>query len=199
MGAPRRNRRTYQKPKDIWNLQRIHEDNVLKDEYGLKNMKELWKVQSRISGIRGTVRGLLSGRASNPLIEKNILSSLSRYGIISSTSTLDNVLDLKGNAFLERRLQSVVFRKGLARSMRQARQLIVHGFISINGCKVNRPGYMVSPDEENYIGYYKPIDIEPKAKANPTESAEAPAPEQEAQSAPAQEQSTTEQAEPGKQ
>lgn len=177
MGAPRRNRRKYQKPKDIWNLQRIHEDNALKGEYGLKNMKELWKVQSRISGIRGTVRELLSGRAVNPLVEKNILSNLSRYGIVSPTSTLDNVLDLKDNAFLERRLQSVVFRRGLARSMRQARQLIVHGFISINGRKVDRPGYIVSPVEENYIGYYKPIDIAPMVKANSEGSADAPAQE----------------------
>lgn len=166
MGAPRRNRRKYQKPKDIWNLQRIHEDNELKDEYGLKNMKELWRVQSRISGIRGTVRELLSGRAVNPLVEKSILANLSRYGVISSTSTLDNVLDMKDNAFLERRLQSVVFRRGLARSMRQARQLIVHGFISIEGRKVDRPGYMVSPTEESLIGYYKPIDIAPKAQAH---------------------------------
>ncbi|MCL5442085.1 MAG: 30S ribosomal protein S4 [Candidatus Marsarchaeota archaeon] len=179
MGAPRRNRRKYQKPKDIWNLQRIHEDNTLKDEYGLKNMKELWKVQSKISGIRGTVRELLSGRAVNPLVETNILSNLSRYGIISSTSTLDNVLDLNANAFLERRLQSVVFRKGLARSMRQARQLIVHGFISINGRKVDKPGYTVSPSEENYIGYYKPIDIAPKVTAGASEHTAAEAqPEQ---------------------
>jgi len=178
LGAPRRNRRKYQKPKDIWNLQRIHEDNALKEAYGLKNMKELWMVQSRISGIRGTVRELLSGRASNPLIEKNILTNLSRYGVISSTSTLDNVLDLNDNAFLERRLQSIVFRKGLARTMRQARQLVVHGFISINGQKVNRPGYMVSPAEENYIGYYRPIDIAPKAQAGSTEAVASAAPEE---------------------
>ncbi len=189
MGAPRRNRRKYQKPKDIWNLQRIHEDNTLKEEYGLKNMKELWKVQSKISGIRGTVRELLSGRAANPLVETNILSNLSRYGIISSTSTLDNVLDLNANAFLERRLQSVVFRKGLARSMRQARQLIVHGFISINGRKVDKPGYTVSPSEENYIGYYKPIDIAPKVNAGASEHQAA-----EAQQAQAEQHEISEQA-----
>ncbi|MGC8537721.1 MAG: 30S ribosomal protein S4 [Candidatus Micrarchaeia archaeon] len=189
MGAPRRNRRKYQKPKDIWNLQRIHEDNTLKDEYGLKNMKELWKVQSRISGIRGTVRELLSGRAVNPLVERNILSNLSRYGIISSTSTLDNVLDLNANAFLERRLQSVVFRKGLARSMRQARQLIVHGFISINGRKVDKPGYTVNPSEENYIGYYKPIDIAPKVNAGASEHSVAEPQQTEAEQHEAPEQS----------
>ncbi len=74
------------------------------------------------------------------------------------------MLDLKENAFLSRRLQSLVFKKGLAKSVRQARQLIVHGFIAINGKRVNRPGYLVPADEESHIGYYKAIDIAGLAK-----------------------------------
>ena len=166
MGAPRRNRKKYVKPKDMWNLARINADNAMIEEYGLKNMKELWMVQSEVSRVRQNVRLLLSTTSPGTMLMKErILGRLSRYGITSRESTLDNLLDLNENAFLSRRLQSLVFRKGLAKSMKQARQLIVHGFVSINGKRVNRPGYLVTVDEERHIGYYKPIDLGIKQKA----------------------------------
>jgi small subunit ribosomal protein S4 len=159
MGAPRRNRRTYDKPKEMWNLQRISADNALLEEYGLKNMRELWKVQSEVSRIRGNVRSLLSGTGSAS-VKDAMLGRLSRYGIAGSGASLDDILDLKESAVLARRLQSVVFRRGLAKSMKQARQLIVHGFISVNGRRVSVPSYLVASSEEAHIGYYKPITIE---------------------------------------
>ena len=91
----------------------------------------------------------------------------------SREAALDNLLDLNENAFLSRRLQTVVFRKGLAKSALQARQLITHGFISINGKKVNRPGYLVTVEEEKHIGYYRPIDIGAKpAREEPAKKEE---------------------------
>ena len=49
---------------------------------------------------------------------------------------------------LERRLDSVVFRLGFAVARRQARQLVRHGHIAVNGRKVNIPSYQVSVGEE---------------------------------------------------
>ena len=49
---------------------------------------------------------------------------------------------------LERRLDNVVYRLGLATSRRQARQLVRHGHIQVNGRKVNIPSYEVSAGEE---------------------------------------------------
>jgi small subunit ribosomal protein S4 len=49
---------------------------------------------------------------------------------------------------LERRLDNVVYRLGLATSRRQARQLVRHGHIEVNGRKVNIPSYQVAPGEE---------------------------------------------------
>ena len=49
---------------------------------------------------------------------------------------------------LERRLDNVVFRLGFAQSRRQARQLVRHGHIHVNGKKVNIPSYPVSVGEE---------------------------------------------------
>ncbi|MCL4388537.1 MAG: 30S ribosomal protein S4 [Candidatus Marsarchaeota archaeon] len=194
MGAPRRNRKKYEKPKDIWNLQRINSDNSLKDEFGLKNMKELWKVQSEISNLRANIRTLLSGVYTNPIVEQNIINRLVKYGISSESPTLDSLLDLKENAILERRLQSVVFRHGLARTMKQARQLITHGFIAINGKKVNRPGMLVSKEDEPGIGYYKPIKIELNKPEHAEESAASDSEANGAEAAATQEATTEQQA-----
>ncbi len=49
---------------------------------------------------------------------------------------------------LERRLDNVVYRLGFGISRRQARQLVRHGHIAVNGKKVNIPSYQVSVNEE---------------------------------------------------
>jgi small subunit ribosomal protein S4 len=49
---------------------------------------------------------------------------------------------------LERRLDNAVYRMGLAGSRSQARQLVSHGHVRINGRKVNVPSYLVNVGEE---------------------------------------------------
>lgn len=48
---------------------------------------------------------------------------------------------------LESRLDNLVYRLGLARTRSQARQLVVHGHVTVNGKKVDRPAYHVTPGE----------------------------------------------------
>jgi small subunit ribosomal protein S4 len=48
---------------------------------------------------------------------------------------------------LERRLDNVIFRAGLARTRSQARQFVVHGHIAVNGEKINIPSYLVKEGE----------------------------------------------------
>lgn len=48
---------------------------------------------------------------------------------------------------LERRLDNVVYRAGLARSRREARQFVRHGHFTVNGRKVNIPSYLVDPGD----------------------------------------------------
>ena len=169
MGAPKRNGRKFEKPKDIWNAQRISADNALINKYGLKNMSELWKAQFEVSRIRRNVRLLLSGAPHAETLQRDIMGRLERLGVVQSGATLDSLLDLDENALLERRLETIVFKKGFARTPKQARQIIVHGFIAINGKRVNRPGYMVNTEDESHISYYRPIDLTVKEeKAGPT-------------------------------
>ena len=54
---------------------------------------------------------------------------------------------------LARRLQSVVYYRGLAPSMRAARNMIVHGHISIGNQRMTVPGYKILRDEEEILGY----------------------------------------------
>ena len=49
---------------------------------------------------------------------------------------------------LERRLDNVAYRLGFAISRRQARQVVRHGHVSVNGKKVNIPSYQVNPGDE---------------------------------------------------
>src|ERR1700733_6821118 len=123
----------------MWSLERIKEDGGLVDQYGLKNMRELWKAQTEISRVRRNARLLLSGEAGYENIRERMLTRLQKIGLAKPGATIDDLLDLKENSLLERRLQTIVFRKGLAKTMKQARQLTVHGFIAIDGKKVSRP------------------------------------------------------------
>lgn len=61
---------------------------------------------------------------------------------------------------LERRLDNVVFRSGLAPTRRASRQLVGHGHIMVNGHKVSSPSYSVSTGEQ--------IDIKESSKAKKT-------------------------------
>lgn len=178
MGAPKRNRRKFDKPKEMWDLQRIKSSNALIEHYGLKNMKELWKAQTETGRIRRNARLLLAGGLGSENIRDRMFKRLERIGLAKQGATLDDLLDLKENALLERRLQTVVFRKGMAKTVKQARQLTVHGFIAINGKKVSKPGYIVDIKDEAGISYYKPIDVmvqKASAPATPV-AAEAAAP-----------------------
>jgi small subunit ribosomal protein S4 len=61
---------------------------------------------------------------------------------------------------LERRLDSVVYRMGLATSRAQARQLVRHGHIQVNGRKVDIPSYAVKSGDS--------IEVREKSRNNPT-------------------------------
>jgi small subunit ribosomal protein S4 len=50
-------------------------------------------------------------------------------------------------SLLERRLDAVVLRAGFARTIYQARQLVAHGHIAVDGAKVDRPSYRLRPGQ----------------------------------------------------
>ncbi|MDG4765380.1 30S ribosomal protein S4 [Solwaraspora sp. WMMD406] len=50
-------------------------------------------------------------------------------------------------SLLERRLDAIVHRAGMARTIYQARQLVAHGHFSVDGTKVDRPSYRLRPGQ----------------------------------------------------
>lgn len=158
MGDPKRIRKKYNTPSHMWDSARIGKEHELKSKYGLRNLRELWILASEIRNMRKNIREVLSGKASEKT-GREIIARLSRYNIINADATPDDLLVVGVEALLERRLQTIVLRKGLAKTPKQARQLIAHGLISINGKRVKSPGHLVLASEEAAIGYYKPVNI----------------------------------------
>jgi len=160
MGYPGKNHKSYQTPKRPWEKTRIEQETRLVIEYGLRNKREVWKAQSILRKYRKGARVLLilmSSSADRVLFEakrSELITSLQRAGLLGPDADIDDVLSLKVQTQLERRLQTLVYRKGLARSPKQARQLITHGHIAIAGRRVGVPGYRVSRNEETQISYY---------------------------------------------
>jgi len=85
--------------------------------------------------------------------KQDLLVSLHNKGLLHEDSNLDDVLSITVEQMLSRRLQSVVYFKGLAPSMRSARSLIVHGHISIGDQRMTVPGYKILRSEEEELGY----------------------------------------------
>jgi small subunit ribosomal protein S4 len=108
-----------------------------------------------LSEVRGIARSLLgAGESERVKIEREYLTKLSNIGVLSESAAIDEVLDLDIRDLLERRLQTMVFRRGLAKTVYQARQLVSHGHISVAGRIVSVPGYIVSRSEEQKIKYF---------------------------------------------
>jgi small subunit ribosomal protein S4 len=163
MGYPGKKRKSYETPKHPWQEARMAVEVQLVKAYGLRNKREVWKAASMLRMYRSEARILLANVANGQeggleghlkTQSEEILSKLIRYGIIKQDSNIDDILSLKTENILERRLQTQVARLGLARTVIQARQFITHGHIAVNGRKATIPGMMVSKADEMHIGYY---------------------------------------------
>lgn len=160
MAYPGKNHKSYQTPKRPWEKSRIEAETRLVIEYGLRNKREVWKAQAHLRKYRKAARTLLALGSDIAHKEKyeakkeEIISHLQRAGLLGPDANIDDILSLKVQTQLERRLQTVVYRRGLARSPKQARQLITHGHIAIAGRRVNIPGYHVTRTDEGQIAYY---------------------------------------------
>ena len=155
MGDPKKRRKQFQRPRKSFQKERIEQERNLKKIYGLKNKRELFRAETIVREKRAIARKLLGLTLETRLKrEKELLDSLKRIGVLQGNRTLEDVLVLTPEAMLERRLQTIVWRKGLANTPSQARQFIVHGHIKVNGKKLDKPSYLVLASEENTIGWY---------------------------------------------
>jgi len=152
MGDIKKPRKKYRSPRKPWDPRLLEYELRLVGEYGLKNKRELRKTEEILRRIRRTARSLFVLPEEEKLRKtKELMSKLARLGILPETASLDDVLKLTVKDLLERRLQTIVYRKGLAKTIHQARQLIVHGHISIGDRVIRKPGKLITPEEEELI------------------------------------------------
>jgi len=154
MGDPKKAKKKYNRPQHPWRRTQLEEEKVLVEEYGLKNKKDLWKFASKLSHFKQQAKALIAGRSPQAEIEEKLfLEKLQKMSLVPAGATVDGVLGLSVKDLLERRLQTMVFRRGFAHSIKQARQFVVHGHILVNGQKVNVPSFLVPGNVEEMISY----------------------------------------------
>jgi len=154
MGDPRKQRKKYAAPRFPWRTDVLQEELKLLGQYGLRNKQELWRHETMMSKFRGIARSLIGKTPEERRkMEGELLARLKKLGMLRENAVLDDVLDLTIEDLLERRLQTIVFRKGLTKTIHQARQLITHGHITIGNQRVTVPSYIVTRNEENQIAY----------------------------------------------
>jgi small subunit ribosomal protein S4 len=154
MGDPRRQKKKYVTPKRPFDSERFEQELQMIGSYGLRNKRELWRHKTELSRYRRTARNLLAlPENERRLMESELVNKLARIGVLTEERYLDNVLDLTLENVLERRLQTIVFRKGLACSMYHARQLVTHGHIAIKDSRVTTPSRILTVAEEEVLEY----------------------------------------------
>ncbi|NWF87157.1 30S ribosomal protein S4 [Candidatus Bathyarchaeota archaeon] len=154
MGDIKKQRKKYVTPRFPWRSDILKDELKFLGQYGLRNKHELWRHETMLSKFRGIARSLIGkSPKEREKMERELLAHLKKLGVLNENAVLDDVLDLTIEDILERRLQTIVFRKGLAKSIYQTRQLITHGHITVGNRKVTTPSYIVTREEENQIAY----------------------------------------------
>jgi small subunit ribosomal protein S4 len=170
-----RKKKRYSRPKKAFEISRIKEENALLKKYALKKKLEVWKTIAKVDYYRRRAKAL----ARVSLEEQQVLfNKLKALGL--KADAIADVLALKVENFLERRLPTIVFKKGFAKTTQEARQMVVHKRILIDNKVVNAPNYLVALSEENLISLKKkskpaakpevkqeakPEQVKPKAEA----------------------------------
>ncbi|WP_243670314.1 30S ribosomal protein S4 [Vulcanisaeta sp. JCM 16161] len=160
------------KPRRLWNRQLLEEELRLIGEYGLRNKRELWLAKTILREIKHRARSLLSMPAEQRAkLETEFKARLFKAGFIPEQDIpLDAVLSLDVRAILDRRLQTIVYRKGLAKTIYEARQLVTHGHIAVDGRVVKSPGYLVPRELEDRVTYAITSPILKRLMAQPQQA-----------------------------
>lgn len=149
MGDPRKQQSKYEKPFRPWDDQRMADEERLMNKYGLKRKKEIWKAQSLLRQIRRQARELAAEEDEKKT--ENLKNKVVSMGLTEKDPTLDQILELRLEDVLNRRLQSLVNSKELANTPNQARQFIVHGHVEVGDKRMKYPSFLVPKKLEDKI------------------------------------------------
>ena len=155
MGDPKFPSKHYNTPSHPWQKTRIDQERTLTHQYGLKSKKEIWKADTKVREMRRQARKL-TAKANDEQAQKEkvlLLNKLNRLGMLDQGAALEDVLRMSPENILDRRLQTQVYLQGFASTVKQSRQLIIHGHISVEGAVNRVPGMLVTKTQEKNITY----------------------------------------------
>ena len=148
--------KTSNRPRQHYDRDRQDKEIKLAGEYGLKNKREIWRIQLVLANIRKRARELLTLEESNPIRifeGAALMNRLFKFGLLDreTESGLDFALSLTVERFLERRLQTLVYKNKLSKSIHHSRVMIYGGQVTVNRQLVDVASYLVSAENESKI------------------------------------------------
>ena len=152
MGDQKKQRKKFTAPSHPWQKERIAAEKEILKQYGLRRKYEVWKMDSMLKKFLQRAKTIIGERTSQSELEKRqLLERLYLMGLLKKDSKVEDILNLTLKNILERRLQTLVCRKQMAKTMPQARQFITHEHIAVGSRKITNPSYIVSIEEEPHI------------------------------------------------
>ncbi|MDO8528955.1 MAG: 30S ribosomal protein S4 [Nanoarchaeota archaeon] len=142
----KRKHKKYSKPKKSFDKPRIEEEVEIKEEFGLKKKREIWKAEAKVKKMREKAKNLIS---ASPELQEKLFENLRKSGF--KVNSISDILSLDKKDYLRRRLQTVLVEKHMATTPKAARQLIVHKKVLVDGNIVSIPSYIVPVELEKSI------------------------------------------------
>ena len=157
MGIVKKQRKKRVFHKKRWDKATIELEKELVRDYGIRRKREIRKFELILKKIKEQAKTFNKQRMTEDDPEvREFLTGLIEDGFLKvENPKIDDVLDISLRDILDRRLTSIVYKKKLARTPRQARQFIVHGHIAIDGKKVDTPNLLVPVVLEDKIDYFE--------------------------------------------
>ncbi len=147
MGHPKKQRKKLETPKKPWDKARLERESKVRKDFGLRRKREIWRAESILRDLRRRARELQA--RPDEAMQKSLFMAVENFGM--HAEKLDDVLSINLEDILSRRLQTIIYKKGLANSIKQARQIIVHGHVYIKDRKIPYPAYIVPKGDEEEL------------------------------------------------
>ena len=175
MGDPKKQKKKYSRPKHPWKKERIEQETELAKQYGLRRKNEIWKMNSFLRNMLIRAKTIIGSSTKQSEIEKlQLLRKAHSLGLIEKNSKIEDVLNINVKNVMDRRLQTLLVKKSMAKTMEQARQFIVHGHINVGDKKITSPSYLVNIAEESRMAFYGSSPLSSAEHAERAPKKEAP-------------------------